>query len=141
MKKTKSNCFYITGNEQKINNKKPYKGYCTADFNYLKIAKVHNYKIPEYAGLLCAIIMIRSGSAVGGLLEFLGAYLGYYLMILLVVVLIDKIADVKVSKQQIQSCYKEDNSQRIIINLTNGNNLAISGDDAITNNVINWLTT
>ncbi len=132
----KTKCHFKFGKEIKIKNDKisgAENGYVKLNSNQLKFTRMSTAVIPIIVGFLFFIFNISSGGAYA-----LGAALGAALITSVIVIVFNNINVIKVDRSQIINCMLESNSKRIVLKLSNGKQLAITGDEALLKNISYW---
>ena len=132
----KTKCQFKFGKEIKIKKDKisgAENGYVKLNSNQLKFTRQPTVVVPLIVGFLFFIFNTSSGGAYA-----LGAALGAALITAVIVIVFDNINVIKVDKSQVINCMLESNSKRIVLKLSNGKQLAITGDDTLLKNISYW---
>ena len=132
----KTKCQFKVGKEIKIKNDKisgAENGYVKSDSNQLKFTRKPTVVIPLIVGFLFFIFNTSSGGFYA-----LGAALGAAFITAVIIIVFNSINVIKVDRSQISNCMLESNSKRIVLKLSNGKQLAITGDDALLTNISYW---
>lgn len=135
---SKTKCDYSFGKIVTIKNNKLHrakKGHITADSSRLKLIKTqHNTDVPLMVAVIFALFNLGLGIA-----GALGAGCAAFLIASVVVIIINGATPIKVDKRDIIKSSIESDPQRIVLELTNGKNLAITGDDELLMKISCWM--
>ena len=138
----KIKCRYRHAKDIKVSNSKvsgAVNGTIQFDSDSIKLTRTHSFLIPIIVSAVIALFSFGSAAnAAAGLGSALGAGAAGFLITTAIVFIIDNSYSVTVSRQQVTNVYNEIEPQRIVLNLSTGKKLAVTGDGELLSRISSW---